>query len=104
MVTLIVQGKIKDGAAEIYGEYLKTVAPLMKEFGIEVERVGAGLDSDFATASHPHNAVMKAPDLETLEKFLGDKRYLQIKEKYRDKAYEYLHLSFFQSRPPRIID
>ena len=104
MVYLIVQGKIKNGADEIYTEYLKGVAPLMKEYGIEVELVGAGIESEFATAAHPHNAVMKAPDRETLEKFLGDERYLKIKKKYRDEAYDYLNLTFFESRPPRRSD
>lgn len=104
MIFLIVQGKIRDGADELYSEYLKNVGPLMKEFGIEVEYVGAGVESKFATEAHPHNAVMKAPDVETLERFLGDPRYSEIKDKYRDRAYEYLHLTFFQSRPPRKLD
>ncbi len=104
MIYLVVQGKIKEGAEDIYTEYLKGVAPLMKEYSVEVELVGGGIESEYQTDFHEHNAIMKVADKETLEKFLGDERYLEIKKKYRDEAYEYLHLSFFEGRPPRKMD
>jgi uncharacterized protein (DUF1330 family) len=101
MIYLVIQGNLKQGAEAIYGEYLKNVAPLMKEYGIEVELVGEGLNSKFATTVFTQNAVLKCQDLETLESFLGDERYLQIKKKYRDKAYQTLNLSVFSGRLPR---
>lgn len=104
MIYLVIQGKIKAGAEEIYTNYLQGVAPLMKEYGVEVELVGTGFESGFTNQIHQHNAVLKVKDRETLEKFLGDERYLQIKKKYRDEAYEYLNLSVFESRPPRRFD
>lgn len=104
MIYLVVQGKIKEGAEDIYTEYLKGVAPLMQECGVEIVAVGSGLESDLGTKFHSHNAIMKVADKETLEKFLSDERYLEIKKKYRDVAYEYLDLSFFEGRPPRKMD
>jgi uncharacterized protein (DUF1330 family) len=104
MIYLVIQGKIKDGADDIYTEYLKGVAPLMQEYGVEVELVGAGFESEFTNKVFPQNAILKIKDRETLEKFLGDERYLQIKKKYRDTAYEYLNLSVFESRKPRQFD
>ena len=101
MIYIVIQGEIKAGAEDIYTEYLRGVAPLMEEYGVEIVAVGAGLESDLGTRFYPHNAVMKVADRETLEKFLSDERYLEIKQKYRDVAYEYLHLSFFKNRPPR---
>ena len=104
MIYLVIQGKIKDGAEEIYTEYLKGVAPLMKEYGVEVEQVGTGFIYEFNNQNHPNNAVLRIKDRETLDKFLGDERYLQIKKKYRDEAYEYLNLSVFENRQPRRFD
>lgn len=101
MIYLVIQGNLRKGAEAVYAEYLKNVAPLMKEYGIEVELVGEGLHSDFMTAVYSQNAVLKCQDLETLEKFLGDERYLEIKKKYRDAAYETLNLSIFAGRAPR---
>ncbi|MBS1797722.1 MAG: DUF1330 domain-containing protein [Acidobacteria bacterium] len=104
MIYLVIQGKIKNGAEEIYTAYLKGVAPLMEEYGVSVELVGAGLDCEFTNRTHPQNAVLKFGDRETLERFLGDERYLLIKQNFRDRAYEYLDLSVFEGRPPRRFD
>ncbi|MBX7170440.1 MAG: DUF1330 domain-containing protein [Pyrinomonadaceae bacterium] len=104
MIYLVIQGKIKAGAEEIYTKYLQDVAPLMKEYGVEVELVGTGFECGFTNQIHQNNAVLRVKDRETLEKFLGDERYLEIKKKYRDKAYEYLNLSVFENRPPRRFD
>jgi len=75
-VYLVVQGKLKAGAKEIYENYLRGVAPLMTEYAVEIVAVGAGFKSEFTTEDFPINAVMKLADEETLEKFLGDERYL----------------------------
>jgi len=103
-VYLVVQGKLKAGAEKIYENYLRGVAPLMAEYAVEIVAVGAGLNNEFTTEAFPINAVMKLADEESLEKFLGDERYLKIKSEFRDAAYEDLHLSVFRGREPRKID
>lgn len=104
MIYLVIQGKIKKDAEDIYTLYLKSVAPLMKEYGIEVVLVGTGLECEFTNQIHQNNAVLKIKNREILNKFLGDERYLEIKTKYRDKVYQYLNLSIFESRAPRRFD
>ncbi len=101
---LLVQGKLKDGAEEIYEQYVRGVLPLLKEFGVESVAVGAGFESEFTNTSFPINILMKLPSEEVLKNFLGDVRYLEIKEKYRDKAYEELNLSVFHGRDSRKND
>lgn len=99
-IFLMAQGRLKPGAEPIYEKYVQGVLPLIKEFGIEAVAVGAGFESEFTTKSFPLNLLMKLPDEETLGKFLGDPRYLEIK-KFRDEAYEELTLSSFRGRAPR---
>jgi uncharacterized protein (DUF1330 family) len=103
MVYLIIQGKLKENSEAIYTEYLKGVAPLMKEFGVEIVAVGSGFASLFTTDNFPTNAILSVPDEETLNKFLGDPRYFAIK-KFRDAAYEFLRLSVFDGREARRVD
>jgi uncharacterized protein (DUF1330 family) len=103
-VFLLVQGKLKDGAEELYEQYVRGVLPLLKEFGVESVAVGAGFESEFTNTSFPINILMKLPSEDALNNFLGDARYLEIKEKYRDKAYEELNLSVFRGREPRKKD
>lgn len=102
-VFVVVQGNLKKGAEETYAGYARGVLPLLKEFGIETVAVGAGFESEHTNTSFPINIIMKLPDEETLGKFLGDPRYLQLK-KLRDAAYENLNLSVFRGREPRKFD
>jgi len=104
MIYLVIQGELKDGAEAIYEQYLQAVAPLMKEFQVEIVAVGAGLKSEYTNEIFPVNAVLRLPDEATLERFLGDARYLEIKVKFRDAAYEHLRLSAFGGRDPRVFD
>ncbi len=97
---LFVQGKLKEGAEPIYQRYLAGTQPLMAEYGVEVEWVGSGVESEHTTESWPVNAVLRFPSRESAEQFLSDPRYLEIKAAYRDKAYETLHLSLVAARPP----
>jgi uncharacterized protein (DUF1330 family)/ketosteroid isomerase-like protein len=101
-VLLIIQGTLKEGGEATYAEYLKGTGPLMAEYGVTVDAVGAGIAGEHTTDTWPVNAVLRFPDLETAEAFLADPRYLEIKKKYRDAAYEELHLSFVQTRPARV--
>ena len=101
-VLLFIQGRLKPGGGEIYQRYLAGTGPLMAEYGVEVTAVGSGVESDLTTDAWPVNAILRFRDLETAEKFLADPRYLEIKEQYRDKAYETLHLTLVESRPPRV--
>ncbi|MEX1312126.1 MAG: nuclear transport factor 2 family protein [Candidatus Sulfomarinibacteraceae bacterium] len=101
-ILLVIQGKLKEGGEATYAEYLKGTGPLMAEYGVTVDAVGAGVAGDHTTDAWPVNAVLRFPDLDTAEAFLADPRYIEIKEKYRDAAYEELHLSFVQTRPPRV--
>lgn len=101
-VLLFIQGNLKEGAESVYQQYLKGTWPLIAEYEVEVAAVGTGLDSEHTTDGWPINAILKFRDHETAEAFLSDPRYIEIKEKYRDKAYETLHLSLVQTRPPRV--
>ncbi len=101
-VLLIIQGTLKEGGEATYGEYIKGTGPLMAEYGVTVDAVGAGVAGEHTTDTWPVNAVLRFPDLDTAEAFLSDPRYLEIKTKYRDEAYEELHLSFVQTRPPKV--
>jgi uncharacterized protein (DUF1330 family) len=104
MIRLVAQVKLKPGAEAIYDEYLRSVAPLMREFGAEIVAVGAGVESSHANRNYPINAVMRLPNKAPLERFLGDARYQEIKQKFRDPAYEELNLSVFRGREPKKFD
>lgn len=101
-VLLFIQGRLKPGGEAAYAEYLEGTGPLMAEYGVTVEAVGAGVAGANTTEAWPVNAILRFPDLETAEAFLADPRYLEIKERFRDQAYDELHLSFVQTRPPRV--
>ena len=101
-VLLLIQGTLKPGGEATYGEYIKGTGPLMAEYGVTVDAVGSGFASDTTTDAWPVNAILRFRDRATAEAFLADPRYLEIKEKYRDEAYEELHLSFVQTRAPKV--
>ncbi len=101
-VLLFIQGKLKPGGEATYGEYLKGTGPLMAEYGVTVDAVGAGVAGDHTTDAWPVNAILRFPNLATAEAFLADPRYLEIKKQYRDEAYEELHLSLVQTRAPKV--
>jgi uncharacterized protein (DUF1330 family) len=103
-IYLIVQGTLHENSEEIYANYARVVLSLMKEFGVETVAVGGGFESEFTNQAFPVNIVMKLPDEAALAKFLGDKRYLEAKEKYRDRAYRDLRMSVFRGRAPRTFD
>jgi uncharacterized protein (DUF1330 family) len=102
-VFLVVHGKLKEGKEDVYTNYAKAVMPLLREFNIETIAIGAGIESQFTNETFPINIVMKLPNESSLEFFLSDLRYLEAK-KYRDEAYEELHLSAFVGREPRKFD
>jgi ketosteroid isomerase-like protein/uncharacterized protein (DUF1330 family) len=101
-VLLLIQGRLKPGGESAYGQYIKGTGPLMAEYGVTVDAVGVGFAGENTTEFWPVNAILRFPDEETAEAFLADPRYVEIKEKYRDAAYEELHLSFFTTRTPKI--
>lgn len=101
-VLLFIQGRLKPGGEATYGKYIKGTGPLMAEYGVTVETVGAGVASEHTTENWPVNAILRFPDQATAEAFLADPRYIEIKEKYRDEAYETLHLSLVQTRTPKV--
>lgn len=103
-VYLIIQGRLKENAETLYEQYLRGTAPLLKEYQAEIVAVGAGFDSAHTNETFPINAIIKLPDENALNKFLGDPRYLNFKEKYRNPAYAELHLSVFAGREPRQFD
>ena len=101
-VLLFIQGKLKPGGEETYSKYLAGTGPLMAEYGVEVTAVGSGLASEHTTDDWPINAVLRFPDRDAAEAFLADPRYLDLKERFRDAAYETLHLTLVESRAPRV--
>ncbi len=98
---LFIQGKLKPNAESVYQQYLAGTRPLMSEYGVEVIAVGSAVESELTTDAWPINAVLSFRDRETAERFLADPRYLELKERYRDQAYETLHLTLVESRAPR---
>ncbi len=101
-VLLFIQGRLKPGAEPVYEQYIEGTGPLMAEYGVEVAAVGSGFASEHTTEDWPVNAILRFPDQETAEAFLADPRYIEIKEKHRDQAYEELHLSFVHTRTPKV--
>jgi len=101
-VLLFIQGKLKEGGEATYGKYIKGTGPLMAEYGVTVDAVGAGFCNEHTTESWPVNGILRFPDRKAAEAFLADPRYQEIKKKYRDEAYEELHLSFVQTRAPKV--
>ena len=101
-VLLFIQGKLKEGGEATYGKYIKGTGPLMAEYGVTVEAVGKGIASENTSESWPVNAILRFSDRATAEAFLADPRYVEIKKRYRDEAYEELHLSFVQTRTPKV--
>ena len=101
-VLLFIQGRLRPGGEELYQQYLRGTGPLMAEYGVTVEAAGAGIACENTTDDWPVNAILRFPDQASAVAFLADPRYLEIKEKYRDEAYEELHLSLVQTRPPRV--
>jgi uncharacterized protein (DUF1330 family)/ketosteroid isomerase-like protein len=101
-VLIVIQGRLADGAEAFYEQYLAGTRPLMAEYGATVEAVGRGLDSEYTTDSWPINGILSFPDRAAAEGFLADPRYLEIKKRFRDRAYQELHLSLVATRPPRV--
>jgi uncharacterized protein (DUF1330 family)/ketosteroid isomerase-like protein len=101
-VLLLIQGRLKPGAEEVYQKYIEGTGPLMAEYGVTVDAVGGGVPSEHTTDAWPINGILRFEDVATAEAFLADPRYLEIKEEYRDQAYETLHLSLVQTRPPKV--
>jgi len=101
-VLLFIQGRLKPGGEATYDKYIKGTGPLMAEYGVAVDAVGTGIADEHTTDAWPVNAILRFTDRATAEAFLADPRYIEIKEKYRDEAYEELHLSFVQTRTPKV--
>lgn len=101
-VLLVIQGRLNPGAENLYQLYLEGTQPLMAEYGAVVEAVGQGLESEHTTSSWPINGILRFPDSEAAEGFLSDPRYLEISERFRNRAYEELHLSLVATRPPQV--
>ncbi len=99
---LFIQGRLVPGAEAVYQRYLAGTQPLMAEYKAEVLAVGAGVASEVTTDAWPINAVLSFPDRAAAAGFLGDPRYQAIKEAYRDKAYETLHLTLVAGRAPQV--
>jgi len=99
---LVIQGELKPGGEATYQQYLAGTGPLMAEYGAEVVMVGRGVASEHTTNAWPVNAMLRFPNREAAEAFLADPRYLEIKETYRDAAYETLHLTLVETREPRV--
>lgn len=101
-VLLIIQGRLRPDAEPAYQQYLDGTGPLMAEYGVRVEMVGRGVAGAQTTETWPINAILRFPDRATADAFLSDPRYVEIKEQFRDQAYETLHLSLVEPRPPQV--
>jgi len=101
-VLLVIQGRLNPGAEDLYQRYLDGTRPLMAEYGVVVEAVGIGLASEHTTASWPINGILRFPDAEAAAAFLSDSRYVEIKERLRDRAYAELQLSLVATRQPQV--
>lgn len=101
-VWLIIQGRIAPGEEDTYERYLEGTRPLMEEYDVEVVSVGEGKEAPYATETWPNTAILSFPSREAADAFFRDPRYQELKETYRDAAYEELHLSLFAPRPTRM--
>ena len=101
-VLLFVHGRLAEGGETAYQQYLRGTQPLIARWGAEVTAVGAAISSEHTDGSWPINAVLRFPDRASAEGFLSDPDYLHIRQQYRDRAYEELHLTLVQDRPPRL--
>lgn len=100
---LIIQGRLRAGAEDLYQRYLEGSRPLVKKYGAQIIAVGTGLPSLHATDCWPQNGILRFPSEDALRRFFDDPLYQQIKKLYRDPAYEELDLSCFVSRAPREV-
>lgn len=100
-VWLIIQGRLVPGKEETYERYLDGTQPLLEEYGVEVVGVGEGQEAPFTTETWPRTAILSFPSREAADAFFQDPRYRELKETYRDAAYEEVRLSLFEPRPPR---
>jgi uncharacterized protein (DUF1330 family) len=97
---LVIQGRLVAGREATYAQYLEGTRPLLARYGAGVAAVGDGVASTHTTEAWPINGLLRFPNVDAAEGFLADPEYLDIKQRYRDVAYETLHLSLFVGRPP----
>lgn len=100
---VVIQGRLRRGGEDLYTRYLEGTRPLIKKYGAQIVAVGTGVHSLHATECWPVNGILRFPNEDALRRFFDDPLYQQIKTLYRDGAYEELDLSFFLSRPPRVV-
>lgn len=98
---LVIQGRLAPGRDGTYARYLEGTRPLLARYGATVAAVGEGIPSAHTTETWPINGLLRFPDAAAAEAFLADPEYLDVKRRYRDAAYETLHLSLFVGRAPR---
>jgi uncharacterized protein (DUF1330 family) len=100
-VWLIIQGRIAPGEGDTYERYLEGTRSLMEAYDAEVVGVGEGQGAPYTTDVWANTAILSFPSREAADNFFQDPRYQELKESYRDEAYEELRLSLFAPRPPR---
>jgi uncharacterized protein (DUF1330 family) len=101
-VWLIIQGRLILGEEDTYERYLDGTQPLLEEYDVEIVGVGEGQEASYTTGTWPRTAILSFPSREAADAFFQDPRYQELKETYRDAAYEELRVSLFAPRPPRM--
>ena len=101
---LFVHGRLRPGGGEAYQRYLEGTGPLLEKYGATVTADGSGVVSTHAREAWPINTLLTFPDVASAEAFLADREYLAIKTRFRDRAYETLHLTLVAGRAPRVAE
>ena len=93
---VIVQGAHYANTEELYEKYKRGCQPLLRKYGVQIMAIGSGCERSYTTETSPGCVVLKFPDVQTADRFFSDPDYIFLKENYRDKVYETLHISLFQ--------
>ncbi len=95
-VIMIVKGKHNAGSEKIYEKYIEGTKLLLRKYPLELVAFGSGCEREYTTETWPINIIFKFRDEQTADGFFRDPDYVFIKENYRDKAYEEMHMSLFK--------
>ena len=93
---LLIFGQLKPEGQKFYIQYLKGTQPLMQKYRVQIMAVGSGAHSHYFNEQWPINALLGFYTYEEYLSFFQDPEYQLIKERYRDPAYQTLHLQLFK--------
>ncbi len=93
---VIVRGKHYRDSEELYEKYRLGCKPLLRKYGVQIVAIGSGCESCYTTEIYPGCLILQFPNVRTADDFFNDPEYIFLKENYRDKVYEEIHISLFR--------